>query len=69
MNKNNIKCICGENYKEIDLKNHIRKCFSFIKRFKLFDYKIAKLLEEYLSEKENFASLAMIFYLFTRKPP
>ena len=63
MNKNNIKCMCGENYKENDLKNHIRKCLSFIKRFKLFDYKIAKLLEEYLSEKQN---IFLVRFLFKR---
>ena len=63
MNKKNIRCICGDNYAEIDLKNHIRKCLPFIKRFKLFDYKIAKLLEEYLSEKEN---IFLVRFLFKR---
>ena len=63
MNKKIIQCICGYNFKEIDLKSHIRKCLLFIKRFKLFDYKIAKLLEEYLSEKEN---IFLIRFLFKR---
>ena len=63
MNKKIIQCICGDNFKEIDLKNHIRKCVSFIKRFKLFDYKIAKLIEEYLSQKEN---IFLIRFLFKR---
>ncbi len=60
---NRINCLCGENFGEKELKKHIRKCTLFLYRFKIFDYKISKLLEEYLSDKKN---LFLVRFLFKR---
>ena len=60
---NDILCVCGINLKEKDFKNHYKKCKSFINKFKKFDYKIAKLLEEILMDKDN---LYIVRYLFKR---
>ena len=61
MNKNTIQCACGENYEEINLKKHIRKCLCFLKRFKLFDFKISNLLEQYFANKENIFLIRFLF--------
>ena len=53
MNTKVILCLCGENYEDKELKNHIKECQIFLNKFRLFDYKIAHLLEEYLSDKKN----------------
>ena len=63
MDKRIIHCLCGKNYEEKEYKRHIKNCPDFLKRFKLFDYKISKLLEEYLSKNEN---LVLVKFLFKR---
>ena len=61
--KKHINCLCGETFSEKELKKHIRNCSIFLYRFEIFDYKICKLLEEYLSDKKN---LFLVRFLFKR---
>ena len=53
MNNNKIKCICGIEFDENFCKKHFKKCRQFINKFNNFDYKISKLLEEYLFDLTN----------------
>ena len=52
MNKDNIKCICGNEFEEKKFKKHFRNCNSFLNKFYKFDYKISRLLDEYIVKKE-----------------
>ena len=61
--KKHINCLCGETFSEKELKKHIRNCSIFRYRFEIFDYKICKLLEEYISDKKN---LFLVRFLFKR---
>ena len=63
MEGKNIKCLCGEIFKEIHLKKHIKDCLPFLKKFKLFDFKIARILDKYLLEEEN---IFLVKYLLKR---
>ena len=63
MDEKQIKCLCGNIFMEAELKKHIRECPPFLKRFKIFDFKIAKLLEEYFLKDEN---IFLVRYLFKR---
>ena len=63
MEKKEIKCLCGNIYTETKLKSHIRKCPPFLKRFKIFDFKIARILEEYFLKDDN---IFLVRFLFKR---
>lgn len=63
MEEKEIKCLCGKIYTEAKLKSHIRKCPPFLKRFKIFDFKIARILEEYFLKDDN---IFLVRFLFKR---
>ena len=61
--KNNIKCECGIFFKAKAFKKHFKNCNLFIKKYIKFDYKISRLLGEYLLNKEN---LTLVRFLMKR---
>lgn len=61
MNERLISCLCGKNYEEKLLKKHIKDCPKFLNTFKLFDFKISNLLDEYLSKKRNIHLVRFMF--------
>ena len=63
MEEKKIKCLCGQIFKEIKLKKHITNCIPFLNVFKKFDFKIARILEEYSSKNEN---IYLVKYLLKR---
>ena len=63
MEEKKIKCLCNETFIETQLKKHIINCQPFLKRFKIFDFKISRLLEEYFLKDEN---IFLVQYLLKR---
>jgi len=54
MNNDNIRCLCGKEFDEKNFAFHCKYCKLFLKKFTNFDFIIARLLEEYLYNKDNF---------------
>lgn len=67
MNEKTILCLCGEKYDEINLKKHIRICDSFLNRFRLFDYKISRLLNEYLINQQHCFLVKFMFKRYIKR--
>ena len=67
MNENKILCLCGEKFDEKSLKIHIRMCEPFIDKFKLFDYKISRLLNEYVMDKQHCFLVRFMFKRYIKK--
>ena len=67
MNEKKIECACGQDFEEIILKKHIRTCSIFLKKFKIFDYKIAELLQQYLYDKKNLLLVRFLFKRYIKK--
>ena len=53
MSKDNIKCVCEQNYDCREFKKHFKECKSFLIKFDKFDFKIRMLLKEYIVDKED----------------
>ena len=63
MYKRIIKCVCGKEFKKINFKKHYKICELFLDKYNIFDYKISKILGEYLFDKKN---LILIRFLIER---
>lgn len=48
-----IKCKCGQLFKEADFEKHFSRCEGFKNYFKEFDSKFGDLLKRFSEEKEN----------------
>ena len=48
-----IKCTCGYFFKKKEFKKHFKRCPYFLDKFTKFDYKISRLIGQYLINKDN----------------
>ena len=53
MNEKSIYCKCGKKCTEKELKKHILSCQEFLQEFKLLDSTISRILEKYLTNKND----------------
>ena len=60
MNKR-IRCICNNEYNEIEFNAHYNHCPNFIKQYKDFEYKISTVLKSYSKSVEDLYFIKFLF--------
>ena len=63
MSEENIECECGIIISEMKFKDHFKDCSKLFNKYKDLDFKINKLIKEYIDSKE---SLIIVKFLFKR---
>jgi hypothetical protein len=66
MDLENIVCICHQKFNKEEFKKHHKNCKAFKNKFHDFDLRIANLLKEYLSVKENSSIIKFLFQRYIK---